>query len=216
MAPNSREATRRTPSRGTRTTKTQLPSTRFIGSYFELGQIPQDTRPQVALAGRSNVGKSSLLNRLVGQKKLAKVSSTPGKTRSLNFFLINDRYYLVDLPGYGYAKVSRSVKDTWGKMIEDYLLHGENLAGLVLLLDCRRDAGEDDLKLLHWLSERQLPALIVVTKADKINRSELNRKVNQIERDLGIPAIGFSTVSGQGRQELLAAVHDLVTSNAKR
>jgi len=182
----------------------------FVGSYFDPDKLPRDRRPQIAFAGRSNVGKSTLLNRLVGQRKMAKVSNTPGKTRSLNFFLVNDRFFFVDLPGYGYAKVSKAEKAGWGRMIEDYLRRSERLAGLVLLLDCRRETTDDDRQMLGWLAESGLPALIVVTKADKLNRDKLGRKLKQVETDLKLPAIAFSSLSGIGKNELLAAIDELI------
>jgi len=128
----------------------------------------------------------------------------------LNFFLINEKYYLVDLPGYGYAKVPRSVKESWGKLIEDYLVNEERLIGLVLLLDCRRDPTEEDTKLIEWLEQRQVPVLVIVTKADKINRDQLNRKTRQVETELGAAVIPFSIKSGLGKNELVAAINELV------
>ena len=183
----------------------------FVGSFYKYAQLPRDNRPQVAFAGRSNVGKSSLLNKITGRKKLAKVSNTPGKTRSLNFYLVNDRFYFVDLPGYGYAKASKSEQADWAKLIEEYLERCERLIGLVVLLDCRREATEHDLQLLDWLAERELPGIAVVTKADKLSRDKLKRKVNQIETDFGLPAIPFSTLTGIGKKEIQNAVLDLVT-----
>lgn len=188
----------------------------FVGSFYALSQLPRDSRPQIALAGRSNVGKSTLLNRLVGQKNLAKVSATPGKTRSLNFFLINDTFYLVDLPGYGFAKVSKSLRHDWGKLIEDFLTKGPHLIGLVLLIDVRRDVSDDDVMLLDWLAARKLPALAVITKTDKVTRDQMNRKVRQIEQNLNIPAIPFSAISGLGKDELIRSVHYLISEYAHR
>jgi GTP-binding protein len=184
----------------------------FVGSFHDMTQLPKDKRPHVAVAGRSNVGKSSLLNRLVGQKKLAKVSSTPGKTRALNFFLVNNRYYLVDLPGYGYAKVARSIKEQWGKLIEKYLESEPRLAGMVFLLDCRRDPAPDDIQLLTWLADRSLPVMVAVTKADKLGRDKLTRKMRQIEVELGLPSIAFSAVTGLGKDQLMGAVGHLMAS----
>ena len=178
-----------------------------------MDQLPCDKLPQIAVAGRSNVGKSSLLNQIVGQRKLAKVSSTPGRTRSLNFFKIDNRFYLVDLPGYGYAKVSKTLRDQWGRLIEDYLTQCEFLIGMVLLLDSRRDPSAQDEELVAWLSERQLPVLVAVTKADKLGRDAQIRKVRQTEEELGASALAFSAVKGTGRIELLAAVRQLVNDH---
>jgi GTP-binding protein len=189
---------------------------RFTGSFFALDQLPRDRRPQIAVAGRSNVGKSSLLNKVLGQKKLAKVSQTPGKTRSLNFFLINEQFYFVDLPGYGYAKVSREMRESWGKLIEAYLTRSPELIGMVLLLDCRREPTDEDVMILDWLAARELPALIVVTKTDKLSRGKVNQKVKQVEAEMGVPAIPFSIKTGLGKHELIGAVLDLVTDQEKR
>lgn len=182
----------------------------FKGSYFSLDQLPSDQRPQIAFAGRSNVGKSSLLNKLAGRKKLAKVSSTPGKTRSINFFLVNDKFYFVDLPGYGFAKVSKVEKEKWIELIEGYLTNNPNLAGLLLLLDCRRDPNSDDEQLIDWMNINNIPGLAVITKADKLNRDKLNRKLHQIEKNYAISSVPFSILSGMGKNELLSAIFDLI------
>jgi len=185
-------------------------SCQFVGSFYKLEQIPQDKRPQIAFAGRSNVGKSSLLNKLTGQKKLAKVSNTPGKTRALNFFIVNDKFYFVDLPGYGYAKVSKQEKDSWNKMMENYLDKSDNLIGLFLLLDCRREVNQDDLEMIKWLHHKQLPGIAVVTKTDKLTRDKINRKLKELKTIYDIPAIPFSVVDGTGKNELLSAVFNLL------
>jgi GTP-binding protein len=182
----------------------------FAGSFFDISELPRDSWPHIAIAGRSNVGKSTLLNKVLGRKKLAKVSSTPGKTRSLNFFSVNGRFYLVDLPGYGYARASKQERKRWGILIEKYLTSAERLAGLVLLLDCRREPTPEDMTLLEWLSHRQVPVLGVVTKADKVGRFELNRKVEEIEEAMGIAALPFSSKSGIGKRELTKSILDLV------
>jgi len=200
----------------TKSLPTKIISCEFTGSFFDVSQLPADSRPQIAFAGRSNVGKSSLLNRLVGRKKMAKVSTTPGKTRSLNFFLVNDRYYMVDLPGYGYAKVSKQIRQSWGELIDTYLHKSENLVGLVLLLDCRREPTFEDHQLLTWLGERHLPAMVAVTKVDKLNRDKASRKIAQVEEDLGTPAIGFSSVTGAGKNELMASIHQLIKDSHER
>jgi GTP-binding protein len=191
------------------------PEASFVGSFFALGQIPRDRLPQVAVAGRSNVGKSSLLNQIVGQRKLAKVSATPGRTRSLNFFRIDDRFYLVDLPGYGYAKASQTMRDQWSKLIEQYLTSAEDLIGLVLLLDSRREVTEQDEMLMNRLSQRQLPVMVAVTKSDKLSHDKVIRKVREVEQNLGVGAVAFSTVTGAGRNELLASIRQLVNEHLK-
>jgi GTP-binding protein len=192
------------------------PEASFVGSFFALEQLPRDGLPQVAVAGRSNVGKSSLLNQIVGQRKLAKVSSTPGRTRSLNFFRLDNRFYLVDLPGYGYAKVSKTLREQWGRLIEQYLTSADRLIGLVLLLDCRREPTEQDRDLITWLSERQLPVMVAVTKADKLSKDKLMRKVDQVEQELGAAAMAFSTVTGIGRNALLASIRRLVDEHLQQ
>jgi len=192
------------------------PEASFVGSFFALDQLPRDRLPQVAVAGRSNVGKSSLLNQILSQRKLARVSSTPGRTRSLNFFKIDNRYYIVDLPGYGYAKVSKSMRDEWGKLIEDYLTSADSLIGLVLLLDCRREPTRQDWELIGWLSERQLPVMVAITKADKLNKDKLNRKVRQFEAELGVVVIPFSIISGLGKKALLASIRRLVDEHLQQ
>ncbi len=189
---------------------------KFVGSFFEMKQLPTDRRPQIAVAGRSNVGKSSLLNQILGERKLVKVSSTPGKTRSLNFFMVDEKFYMVDLPGYGFAKVSKKMRASWGQLIEDYLTRSMDLIGLVLLLDCRREPTPEDLELLGWLAERELPVMVVVTKADKLSKSDVNQKVNRIETELGVHAIPFSTKSGLGKRELIRSVLELVSEQKKR
>jgi GTP-binding protein len=187
----------------------------FVGSFFSMDQLPADRRPEIAVAGRSNVGKSSLLNRLLGSRKLAKVSSTPGKTRSLNFFLVDEKFYFVDLPGYGFARVPVAVKEEWTRLIEAYLTTGKHLVGLLLLLDCRRDLTNDDLKMIQWLAERELPVLIALTKVDKLTRDKTNRKVKLLERELGAGVIPTSVVSGEGKNELVQAVRELMSRHVK-
>lgn len=185
----------------------------FVGSFVAPNQVPSDRRPHIAFAGRSNVGKSSLLNRLVGQKRMAKVSADPGKTRALNFFLINDRFYFVDLPGYGYAKVSKEMRAAWGRLIEGYLSKNRNLIGLVLLVDCRREPTEEDYELVGWLAERGIPTMVAVTKVDKLSRDKANRKVTEIQDAFAAPAIAFSAVSGVGKNELVGAIFSLVNDH---
>ena len=195
--------------------KTRQTECEFVGSFFDLKSLPKDRLPHVAIAGRSNVGKSSLLNKLVGSKKMAKVSSTPGKTRSLNFFKMNQNFYIVDLPGYGYAKVSKKIQKDWGKLLENYLTDSAKLIGLVLLLDCRRDPTEEDRQLADWLVERGLPVLIVMTKTDKLTRDKTNKKSRQLNEEFGLEVIPFSIVSGIGKKELLNSTFSLVSEYSK-
>jgi GTP-binding protein len=183
---------------------------RFVGSFYSLDRLPRDRRPHVAFAGRSNVGKSTLLNRLVGQKNLAKVSSTPGKTQSLNFFLVDERFYYVDLPGYGFARVPRAVREAWARLMEEYLVTSENLAGMVFLLDCRREPTPEDRQLIEWLRARELPTVVVITKVDKVSRDKAKRKAIAVEKQLGVSTVPFSSVTGEGKKELQAAIHHLV------
>lgn len=198
----------------TKALKTNQISCQFVGSFNAIEQLPDDYLPQIAFAGRSNVGKSSLLNKLVGQKKMAKVSSTPGKTRSLNFFSINKRFYFVDLPGYGYAKVSKTERESWGILLEKYLTECKQISGMVLLLDSRREPTEEDLMLTGWLEERKLPVIIALTKADKLGRGELNSKVLEIQKQFDVEVIPFSILSGIGKNELLRAVRNLLENES--
>lgn len=146
---------------------------------------------------------------------MAKVSQTPGKTRSLNFFLVENKYYFVDLPGYGYAKVSKAERESWGKLIETYLTTSRNLIGLMILLDCRRDPNLEDEQLIEWVNLNNKPSIAVITKSDKLNRDKLNRKVQQIEKNYHISAIPFSTIDGTGKNEITNAVKDLLSEKIK-
>ncbi|MBE6037318.1 MAG: YihA family ribosome biogenesis GTP-binding protein [Clostridiales bacterium] len=147
-------------------------------------QYPAADQIEVAFAGRSNVGKSSLINLLCGRKSLARVSGNPGKTRTINFYQINDQYRIVDLPGYGYAKVSRSMSESWGNMIETYLKARPNLAKVALLVDCRHEPSAQDKQMYEWLKYYGMDGLVVATKADKLSRNELQKNLAMIRRSL--------------------------------
>ena len=134
----------------------------------------------------------------------------------MNFFDINERFYIVDLPGYGYAKVSKSMRNEWGRLLEEYLVSCENLIGMVLLLDCRRDPTPEDRKLIDWLAQRGLPVLIAVTKADKLSKDKIKRKVAEIEAELGASALAFSAVSSLGKVELVRSINFLVDEHLKK
>ncbi|MDD2295935.1 MAG: ribosome biogenesis GTP-binding protein YihA/YsxC, partial [Eubacteriales bacterium] len=140
-------------------------------------QYPPQDRKEIAFAGRSNVGKSSLINLLLNRKKLARVSGNPGKTRTLNFYNINDEFRIVDLPGYGYAKVSRSISEDWGPMMEDYLTGRENLVRVIQLVDIRHKPSLQDCQMYEWLRHFGLSGTVIATKADKVSRNELNRSI---------------------------------------
>lgn len=156
----------------------------FITSAVKKNQYPIDNRVEVAFVGRSNVGKSSLINSLTNRKKLAKVSQTPGKTRLVNFFLINDDFYLVDLPGYGYAKVSKAEKDSWGKTVEMYLTGREQLKRVVLLVDSRHKPTGDDIIMHEWIKHFGYDVIVVATKSDKLTRNELKKNEKVIKETL--------------------------------
>ena len=184
-------------------------SAEFVVSAVKAAQFPRDGRPQIAFAGRSNVGKSSVINALLHRKNLVKTSATPGKTQLINFFVINGTLYFVDLPGYGYAHVPKAVTDAWAPMIEGYLKDSPRLAAVVVLLDSRRDPDQRDLRLLQWLAQYSIPAIVALTKADKLNRqeSELARRTVQQALDLPAPPLLTSAKSGQGMRELWTEIN---------
>jgi GTP-binding protein len=179
-------------------------SAEFVVSAPGPKQFPADRRSQVAFAGRSNVGKSSVINALLRSKNLVKTSQTPGKTQLLNFFLINESFYFVDLPGYGYAKAPRSVTDAWAPMIEGYLKGSPSLSAVVVLLDSRRTPDERDARLSEWLRQYQIPAIYALTKTDKLNRQETAVAARTVSAALNIsgPLLVTSAKSGAGMKEL--------------
>ena len=184
----------------------KITSAEFVKSAVWPNQFPLATMPEIAFVGRSNVGKSSLINALVGRKSLAKTSNTPGRTQLINFFTVNSSLFFVDLPGYGFAKVPRSVKKDWGDMIETYLRERRNLALVVFILDVRRDPSADDLSLRDWLDHYRIPCAAILTKSDKLsNQKALGRK-KLIEKAMGKGASGntilFSAKTRKGSEEL--------------
>jgi GTP-binding protein len=186
----------------------------FIGGMSEKhGWRPDSPLPEVAFAGRSNVGKSSLLNSLVRRKSFARVSRTPGRTREINFFRVNNGFVLVDLPGYGYARISKEKKAEWRPLIESYLRRTTQLRGIVLLLDIRRDPSDDDRAMLDFLAEVEVPTIVALTKTDKLSKAAAGARVAEISRALALAAdqvIPFSAHTGEGRVELLEAITGLV------
>jgi GTP-binding protein len=179
----------------------------FVTSAVKRNQYPIDNRAEIAFVGRSNVGKSSIINALTNRNKLAKVSQTPGKTRLINFFIINDDFYLVDLPGYGYAKVSKSEKESWGKTIETYLTSREQLKRVVLLVDSRHKPTGDDILMYKWIKHFGYDVIIVATKSDKLSRNELKKNEKIVKETLELTSEDklyfFSSVSKDGRDQLI-------------
>ncbi len=188
----------------------------FLSSFVDIKSLPQDNLPEIALVGRSNVGKSSLINKLVNRKNLAKSSSTPGKTRMLNYYMINDAWYMVDLPGYGFAKVSKAEREKWGKMIEKYLSSREQLRGVIQLLDIRHAPSANDILMKEWLEHYELPILLVATKADKVSRNEKQKNLAVIRKTLLLSTeqtpILFSAQSGEGADEVKAALAEILNA----
>jgi GTP-binding protein len=183
----------------------------FIKSAFDKKDWLDDKRPEIAFLGRSNVGKSSLINSLVGKKGLAKTSNTPGRTQSINFFLINDAFYFVDLPGYGFAKVPGKMRQSWSKMAEEYLKNRQQLKLLIQLVDSRHDPSELDKTLNEWLIFYRKPHIIVATKIDKLSSNDLKKSLTKIERAFTkSKIIPYSSVTGEGKkavwQEIKAAI----------
>ena len=185
----------------------QIKQTEFVKSVADPSQMPTEAFPQIAFSGRSNVGKSSLINRLINRRNLAQTSNTPGKTRLLNFYLINRNVHFVDLPGYGFAKRSKSEKNAWAALIDAYLRTSDRLKGIVQLIDARHDPSKEDLEMISWLGGASVPFVIVATKVDKLSP---NKAKKQLDKSLAIIAdtaevdfLAFSAVNGQGRPELM-------------
>ena len=180
----------------------KIHSAEFLLSASTTRQFPAATLPEIAFAGRSNVGKSTLINSLLNRKKLVKTSATPGKTQLINFFKINDQFYFVDLPGYGYAKVPESVRRKWQNLVEAYLSERETLRNVVLIIDCRHNPTVQDRQLLDWLEYYQRPSLIVASKIDKLKRGQVQKHLQKIKHDLSIESVPLGHSSMQyGRRE---------------
>jgi GTP-binding protein len=190
----------------------------FLKSAFQEKHFPASDRPEIAFAGKSNVGKSSLINTLTNRKKLARTSSTPGRTQAINFFDISSRIYFVDLPGYGFAKVPPAVKKSWGKMVEEYLKKRVNLKAVVVILDIRREISQDDRALLEWLHHYQIQPIIILTKADKLSRNQAFSRSKNLGKDLENYLIGkpiiFSARTRQGREEIWERVEEIIRIRA--
>jgi GTP-binding protein len=194
----------------------KVTSAEFVKSAFERSHWANDNRPEIAFLGRSNVGKSSLINSLLGRKGLARTSNTPGRTQSINFFLINESFYFVDLPGYGYARVSKSMRSDWGKMAEEYLSERETLAICIQLVDVRHEPTRLDKQLHEWLTFNKKPFIIAATKSDKLSSNQLRKNLATIENELSDSrVIAYSSVTGKGRDALWEAINEAVDNSAK-
>jgi GTP-binding protein len=178
-------------------------------------RLPQNTLPEFAFAGKSNVGKSSLINALMNRKSLARVSGTPGKTQTINYYLVNGAFYYVDLPGYGYAKAGEAVKAQWGKMIEDYLHQSQALRAVFLLVDIRLAPSDNDRLMVRWITDHRFLPIIVATKADKIKKSQRQKQLAVIREGLNLPEnaeiLAFSALNKEGREAIWDRMDALLT-----
>ncbi len=193
----------------------KISSADFIKSATRPGNYPPPEFAEIAFAGRSNVGKSSLINVLVNRRSLVRTSSTPGRTQLINFFNINQSFSLVDLPGYGFAKVPLAVKKAWGPMMRTYLEVRESLKGVVFILDIRRLPREEDIQMLDWLEEFGVPTILVITKIDKLSRNQRDRHVAQIAEATGLPKDAFSLFSAhtrEGKEEIWERIEDALNA----
>jgi GTP-binding protein len=194
----------------------KIKSVSFVVSNTDHKKCPEDGLPEFAFIGRSNVGKSSLINLLTGNKKLAKTSSTPGKTQLINHFVINSQWYLVDLPGYGYAKVSKSARSNWEKFIADYLTNRKSLMNIFILLDSRLEPQKIDLEFINWCGEKQLPFVLVFTKIDKLSSSDLQRNTSKFKKEMlktweeMPPVFTTSSISGFGNEPILNYIDQIL------
>jgi GTP-binding protein len=189
----------------------KISSARFVKSATRPDEFPRDERPEIAFCGRSNIGKSSLLNTLTNTHGLARTSSSPGRTQTINFFLIDERAYFVDLPGYGYAKVPKAIKKHFGTMIESYLGSREQLKLTLMLVDSRMAPTESDILMKQWLDHHRIPNAVILTKADKISRSQLNQALRTGAKTLNTKEIiPFSAVTNSGKDEILTRIRTAI------
>jgi GTP-binding protein len=178
-------------------------------------QYPEGNLPEIALAGRSNVGKSSFINKMIHRKNLARTSSKPGKTQTLNFYILNESFYFVDVPGYGFAKVSKTEREAWGKMIEQYLVERDQLKAVVQLVDLRHPPSKDDCLMYDWLKYHELPVIVVATKSDKIPKGKWDKHKKVVKETLNMDPsdriVLFSSETGQGKDEAWGVLNSYLT-----
>lgn len=200
----------------------RITTSEFISSFADVAKCPAPDKAEFAFIGRSNVGKSSLINMLTNSRKLAKISVTPGKTQTINHFLINNEWYLVDLPGYGYAKANKTLREGFGKIIENYVLKRENLYCLFVLIDSRLEPQKNDLNFIQWAGEHEIPLALVFTKIDKLKLNELNRNLKIYENTLlkiweELPPIFLtSSADKKGKEELLEFMEEAIQNAQKK
>lgn len=193
----------------------EIKAARFLVSNSDVGKCPESNLPEYAFIGRSNVGKSSLINMLANKKGLAKISGTPGKTRLINHFIINEEWYLVDLPGYGYAKIAKQERKKWEKLLQDYIISRKNLICLFVLIDIRHQPLQNDLEFMEWLGVNQVPFAIIFTKADKLKQRELESNIDTYSHKMHenwekMPGhFVSSSAKGDGRLEILNYIEGL-------
>ncbi len=193
----------------------KITSAKFVAASASQASMWKDNKPEIAFLGRSNVGKSSLMNSLLGVTGLARTSSTPGRTQSLNFFLINDAFYFVDLPGYGYAKVSKDKRQEWGKLIEKYLAERQQLVLSILIVDARHEPSPLDLQMKSWLQHFELPYLVVSTKADKLSSNEQRKSLQRAKKVLGTERIvQYSSVTREGAKDIWNVISSSITAKS--
>ncbi|MGI6679352.1 MAG: ribosome biogenesis GTP-binding protein YihA/YsxC [Dehalobacterium sp.] len=191
----------------------KITKSEYVLSAVKPDQYPVAQLPEIALAGRSNVGKSSLINTLINRRGLARTSSQPGKTQTINFYRINDAWYFVDLPGYGFARVSHDTREQWGKMINAYFEQRTVLKEIWQLVDIRHPPSEQDVQMMEWLDYKKFPRLVVATKADKISRNQRAKNIKLIKEKLGVKdeeIVVFSAQTGEGKEKLLQRIEQLL------
>ena len=196
----------------------KITSAEFINSIYDLRTLPKSVLSEFVFVGRSNVGKSSLINIICNKKRLAKIGSIPGKTRQLNYFLINEEFYLVDLPGYGYAKVPEQIRAGWRKLVEDYISERENVNMVFVLIDARHEPTYLDELMVSWLEYYKIPFSVVLTKADKISKNKMEKQIYRASKivnneDLCQDYIPFSILTGEGKNEILKLIFKSLESN---